>query len=569
MEPLLFRLRQRRRISPRREVPVPDDVGSTSAVFLALRRMRAPLLLLVVTFTLAVAGLSAAPPPDGQQRLSVFESFYVMSYTATTIGFGEIPYSFSVEQRLWVTLMIYATVVGWAYAVGTTLALLQDDGFRTAWGHQQIRRRVRRTAEPFHIVAGYGEAGRSVCRRLDALGRPFVVVDRDQRKVDLLEASDLTMDIAGIAGDVSDPAVLGLAGLEHPRCQGVLALTDDDLANLAVVEAVTMLQPEVAVISRVQSEHIEELMDEFSPAAVINPIDRSGDYLVLALQRPAVFRLAHWLMSTDGAPVPPLREAVTSGTWAILAEPEFADEVGRDLEAGGFEVRRLTTKAPVRPEDLEDCVGAVVGTGNDATNLALAARIRRDHPDLRLVVRQVQVSSHPLLEAFDPYEVFVATELVAEESLARIVTPRTWAFLEHVMEQDDAWADRFTHQVQRQCGQGSPVPHVLRIDEREAPALTAWLAGGRGFTVGDLVRDPDDRDDRVPAWVLSLARADEVVHDPSADTPLRPGDELLVLCGPGGLARLRQALFTDSVTEYVSTGRHVPSTWIWRRLARR
>ena len=77
---------------------IPAQAVASDAIFLLLRRMRLPLVVLVVVFTVSVFGLAAVPGTDAQgtpHRLSVFEAFYVMSYTATTIGFGEIPYAFS------------------------------------------------------------------------------------------------------------------------------------------------------------------------------------------------------------------------------------------------------------------------------------------------------------------------------------------------------------------------------------------------------------------------------------------------------------------------------------------
>ena len=36
--------------------------------------------------------------------MGFFDAFYFMSYTATTIGFGELPQAFNDAQRMWVTL---------------------------------------------------------------------------------------------------------------------------------------------------------------------------------------------------------------------------------------------------------------------------------------------------------------------------------------------------------------------------------------------------------------------------------------------------------------------------------
>lgn len=81
-----------------------------SVFFLVLRRMRAPLIALIVFYAIAVLGLTLVPGvhADGTPAppMSFFHAFYFISYTATTIGFGEIPNAFSDAQRLWVTVCI-------------------------------------------------------------------------------------------------------------------------------------------------------------------------------------------------------------------------------------------------------------------------------------------------------------------------------------------------------------------------------------------------------------------------------------------------------------------------------
>ncbi len=59
-------------------------------------------------------------------NLSFFDAFYFVSYMASTIGFGEAPYSFTYPQRLWVSFCIYLTVIGWFYGIGSLVALIQD-----------------------------------------------------------------------------------------------------------------------------------------------------------------------------------------------------------------------------------------------------------------------------------------------------------------------------------------------------------------------------------------------------------------------------------------------------------
>src|SRR5687768_9083977 len=149
---------------------------ASATIFLILRRMRAPLIVLIVIFSVSVLGLTVIPAQDAEGKpwqMGFFDAFYVMSYTATTIGFGEIPYPFTYNQRMWVTISIYLTVIGWAYAIGSLLTLVQDRAFRQALALQHFTRKVARLREPFVLIAGYGRTGELLGHSIDALGRRF------------------------------------------------------------------------------------------------------------------------------------------------------------------------------------------------------------------------------------------------------------------------------------------------------------------------------------------------------------------------------------------------------------
>lgn len=562
---LLFRtVTPRRRPARRRrtDVEIPTEVPSTDAVFLVLRRMRAPLIVLVVIFTICVAGLAAIPGVDAdgnRVHMTVFEAFYFASYTATTIGFGEVPNAFTTAQRMWVTLSIYLLVVGWAYAIGSMLALIQEPGFREAVATQRFRSRVLRLREEFVIIAGYGAAGRQVVSELDADGRRVVVIDGDRVRVERLAGDSLSADIPGIDGDASNPAVLGLAGLDHPKLGMVLALTDNDETNLAIVMAANLLRPDVPVVARVQDRHTEERMQDFAPAAVINPNDRYGAYLVLSLQHPSTYQLVTWLMAPQGSPLKQDRSELASGRWVVCADGQFGQEVGHDLERSGLDV---TMVVPTEGHpDLSDVAGFIAGTESDLTNIALAEHAKLVNPDTFVAVRQKSTSNAALLQALDVDSVFVPTDMVAQEALARIITPVFWSFVEHALTQDDAWAEALLERLRMRCGTVNPDREHITLSFHDAPAVARWLRAHE-LRIGDLLRDPDDRDVRLGIVPLALLRGDERVYAPDDDTLLKIDDELLLAGEPDDISALMASLFYDSNLEYVATGRMLPSSWI-------
>ncbi len=545
-------------------VGVPHEPPSTDAVFLVLRRMRMPLVVVISVFALMTFGLSVMPGTEEHpEPLSVFDAFYVISYTGLTIGFGELPHPYSYAQRVWVVLTIYASVIAWSYSLAVLISLAQEQTFRRAIQQQRFSRKVRGIKEPFVLVVGYGQAGEAVCRALEDQGRAFVVLDNDPERVQSLALDGYSTDVPAFAASGRDPRILGMAGLGHDYCEAVLALTDNDETNLSVVINVNLLRPELMVIARSSEREQAQQMHDFAADVVINPFDRYGAYLVMALRRPAGFRLASWLMSPRGTELPHNLEHLTEGHWVVCADGAFGFEVMRDLESAGLDVV-LVDPADGRP-DVTDAVGFIAGAESDIVNLAMAAHARIENDELFIAVRQNSAVNEAPLRAFDADSVFVPTELLAREAVARITSPNYWSFIDHVLHEDDDWDARVMDEIVAVVGDEAPVSMRLDIDQSHAPAAVRWLRVGE-LTVGDLVRDPDDRDQRLAVYPAVLVRDGRRIFTPGPGETLAEGDSLLLLGREQDLGVAQETLFHDSMVEYVVTGREVATSWVVRQL---
>lgn len=547
-------------------VEVPHEPPTTDAVFLVLRRMRTPLVVIVSVFAVMTLGLSLMPGSEEYpERLTVFDSFYVISYTGLTIGFGEVPHDFSYPQRIWVTFTIYAAVIAWSYSIASLLALAGDQTFRQAIALQRFGRRVRRIQTPFVLVVGYGQAGEALCRALEDQGREFIVLDVDGERIQQLALDGYASDHPGYAASGRDPRILGLAGLGHYMCEAVLALTDDDETNLSVVMSVNLLRPELMVVARCSDRQHAQQMHDFAADVIINPFDRYGAYLVMALRRPSGFRLASWLMSPRGSELPHRLEHLTEGHWVVCADGTFGFEVTRDLESAGLDVL-LVDPADGRP-DVSDAVGFIAGAESDIVNMANAAHARIENDELFIAVRQNSTVNEAPLRAFDPDSVFVPTELLAREAVARVTSPHYWSFIDHVLHEDDDWDSQIMDDIVAVVGDETPVSTRIDLDFSRAPAAVRWLQTER-FTVGDLLRDPDDRSVRLKAYPAVLVRGGRRTFTPALDVPLQEGDTLLLLGQERDLEMVRATLFHDSSVEYVATGREVATAWVFRHVQR-
>jgi hypothetical protein len=108
----------------------------------------------------------------------------------------------------------------------------------------------------------------------------------------------------------------------------------------------------------------------------------------------------------------------------------------------------------------------------------------------------------------------------------------------------------------------------VRLTAAEAPGLREWLAAG-AVTLGGLFRDPDDRDRTLEIVPLMLLRDGASTLGPDLDVRLQADDELL-LAGEGGARRaLERTMLLDATAAFVVAGEVRHESWLWRRLSRR
>jgi len=559
-------------------------------IFLVLRRMRAPLAVLISIFALSVLGLTIVPGVelDGQtSRMSFFHAFYFISYTATTIGFGEIPGSFSEAQRLWVTVCIYLSVIGWAYAIGSLFALMQNKTFQDAVRTERFAREVHRLREPFYLICGYGETGRLVARALDQMGVRVVAIEVSEPKAAELELHSLHADVPSLVADASRPEVLRLAGLEKPECRGVMALTNDDETNLGIAISARLLAPELPALCRTRSVEVAANMASFGTRHIINPFEKFGEYLALALHSPSAFHLLQWLTGVDGSEVEPHRDP-PRGPWVLCGYGRFGRLLAAALEREGIPVTLIdhdpppdgtrhrwvqgdgTGAAALRRADIATACGIVACTGNDANNLSICVTARELNPQLFIVVRQNHYSNNALFEAFESDARVLPSRIIAHECLAILTTPLLVPFLQRIKQSREDWAAELLQRLTGRFGWAVPQVWSVRINAREAPALYARLMpAGPQITLEALLRDHAQRDSGLDCEVLYVCREDGSTGLlPPADYALRPGDELLLAGTRNARRNLALALENSNTLDYVLTGRDLPGGWIWQRLAR-
>ena len=560
-----------------------------SVFFLVLRRMRAPLIALIVFYAIAVLGLTVVPGinEDGTPSppMSFFHAFYFISYTATTIGFGEIPKAFSDAQRLWVTVSIYMTVIAWSYSILTLLALLQDKAFQQALVASRFARHVTQMRAPFYLVCGCGETGTLICRALDFLGVDFVILEKETQRVEELHLEEFKTNDPALAADARVSSNLLMAGLRHPQCQGVLAVTNDEESNLAIAINARLLNAAIPVLARARTPTVAASMASFGTQHIVNAYERFAEYLALAVSSPERFRLIEILTGLPGTALPDVHRP-PRGRWIICSYGHFGQSIAHYLSLPGIEltiidpegdgpddcrtVAGIGTEASVlEAAGIREARGIVAGSPNDINNLAIAMMAKKLNPDIFVVARQNQGANDMLFDTFRADFSMVHTRIVAQECISIITTPLLSRFLAAIRKVDEGWCNQVAQRLENVWEGRMPDVWDIAIDRHSTPAVHDALTERRPFNIGVLLRDNADRDETLPAIVLMIEREGRTVLLPDNDFALKPGDAILLAGQHSVRSILKLTLQNANALHYVLTGEDRRGGWVWHYLASR
>ncbi len=556
-------------------------------IYLLLRRLRTPLIVLICIYAISILGFVLIPGVDDQGkpwRMDFFHAFYFVSFMGTTIGFGEVPYPFTDQQRMWAIVGIYATVVAWLYGIGAMLGIAQDRAFRKLLKEVAFNRGIRRLSEPFYLVCGYGDTGSLLVKALLDAGIRAVVIDIDERRIDALELEDMGVDVPGICADVADPDVLSKAGLCNRYCIGIAILTNDDNVNLTASIASTLLNPSLRVIARAETCEAEENIASLGKIRIINPFKTFAGHLAMALDAPGMYLLFEWL---TGVPHERLHEPVfpPHGTWILCGYGRFGKEVYQRLKAEGIEVRVIeadfgntqppkdavlgagTDAVTLRKAGIEQAVGIVAGTDNDANNLSIIITAKAINPAVFSVARQNLRLNNQLFDAAGLDLVMKRGSVIAHKIFALITTPLLNRFLNLAIQQSNSWANEVVSRIGGIIEDEAPQMWSINITEEATPGVVQLLTAGEIVRLADLCRNPRLREKRLPCVPLLLSRGMENILVPDDDFCLNQGDRIL-FCGQEYASReMRWIGDNPDVLRYVRTGEEHPSTILGRLLS--
>lgn len=567
-------------------------------ISMIMSRMRAPLIILIVIYAISMMGLILIPGVDDQGnpwRMSIFHAFYYVSFTATTIGFGEIPYALNDAQRLWVICTIYMTVIAWLYAIGNILGLVQDPVFKKARNENRFKRQVSKIHEPFYLVCGLGETGYEVVKALTNEHYRAVVIENDPESLLENNIYDLQEHVPCLIADAGVPKYLQMAGISRNNCNGVIGSTASDETNLKIALSSKLLHPEGKVVCRSDLQSFEQNMRSFNTDYVVNPYNTFADIFSMLLHSPSLHLIFDWL---TGAPDSHLTDEplkLNYGRWILCSYGRFGkalyqkflehdvevmildadedayknfqqnniDQVEDIISASGVDERSL------KKAGIKSAVGIIAGGADDSNNLSTIMTARQMNPDIFVVARQNLRDNSELFNKVGADLVMQPREITARMIRLLFLNPMLCDFLKIANKQDDEWSNVVISRLSAVVGESKPHIWTVKISPKETPAVFKAIAFGRNLTLSSIMLDPLAITNKLECVALLFKRKGEYQIMPEDEIRLEDGDQV-VFCGMReAMNSMNWTLNVMASLNYVTKYDNEPESYLLKALSRK
>ncbi len=568
---------------------------SHRVTYIILRFMRRPILVVVSVYAISMAGWVIIPggdPLNPGEPLSFFHAFYFLTYTATTTGFGEIPYAFTEAQRVWSMISLYAGVVAWLYAVGAIIRLVQNPHFRREIAEARFARNVARLREPFVILCGFGNTGSLLTRGLSDNGITAVILDNDEDRIIALYLRDYRVAMYALQADARVPDHLIEAGLMMPNCKAVVALTGDEDLNVKISVTARLLNPDARVITQSTHEVYDETLETLGgDVHIIDPFQTYARYLGGTIHNPLIHMLNEWLIGAAGANLA-MYPDVPRGTWIVCGFGRMGRCIDESLTALGIStvvidpdinpgeaarrddrIAGRASQAALLEAGIKEAAGIVIGTNSDPANLSVVLNARALNPGIFVLVRQNRHRNQMLFSAAEADLIMQPSLVSARRILFQLIAPLLRTFFEHLREHPldarDVFLRNVVEQLHDRVGGSNPRLWTIALREETAPALMARFREGSIITLGEIIRDPTDRGRHLPCVPMVIRSDRRVIIMPALSHVVEADDQIL-FCGRREAYHLLDATLHDEYTlDYLISGVDEPRGYVMKWVVNR
>ncbi len=214
------------------------------------------------------------------EGLNLLDAVYFATETVTTVGYGDLAPK-TPAGRLFTIFFMLTGVGSVLYALTTVAQAIVQAEIMTILGKRRKIKEMQKLNNHF-IVCGAGRVGKRIIRTLKKDNIPFVLIEKDEKKVDEFIEQDEFI----VIGDATSEENLKKAGVE--RAKGLVTCLADDASNVYVVLTARGMNPHIHIVARAIEEEAEPKLIRAGASRVVSPIIIGSHSMSRALLKPAI-----------------------------------------------------------------------------------------------------------------------------------------------------------------------------------------------------------------------------------------------------------------------------------------
>lgn len=290
-------------------------------------RLRTSVILLVSIVLFGTFGYTII------EHMPLFDSFYMTLITISTVGFSEIR-PLTQAGRMITVVIIISGISLLTYTMGQVAQIFVEGELRKLFGRRKLERNIA-LLEDHYIVCGYGRIGEVICKELADEKIPFLVVEQDTTKIEVLERDGYLY----LAKDATADETLLEAGLL--RAKGVATAVSSDADNVFITLTAKGLRPDIFVLSRAADIKNEAKLLRAGASRVVCPYNMGGSRMAQILKKPTVVDFLDSAMMSGEFGLS-IQEAVILPTSRLVGKTVMESNLRRDFGAMIIAIKKTT-----------------------------------------------------------------------------------------------------------------------------------------------------------------------------------------------------------------------------------
>lgn len=210
----------------------------------------------------------------------LLDALYMTVITLSTVGFSEVN-DLTPEGRVFTIVLILLGVGNMAYILSSLFQFALEIKLNNFYKRQRMMNKIKKI-ENHTIVCGFGKMGQQIAFELHLKRQPFVVIDFDPAKEELL----IEHDFPYLIGTASEDDNLKKMGIE--RAKNLVTVVNSDSENVFITLTARAINKDIHIISRIANESTRPKLVKAGANKIISPYTQASAKIAQSIINPAI-----------------------------------------------------------------------------------------------------------------------------------------------------------------------------------------------------------------------------------------------------------------------------------------